>query len=168
MTINKECLIKSLKTDYWDIGRAAAVCLIICICAYTAFAITSRYVNQIYEGLQLVVNFIMQPMSPINIFIAVELLTMVGILYCTLFVYPDGKSKSEIKEDLKQPITTPITIVISTGSMFVVYIVYSIMVYGAAKEHVTLPDITIIFIGLLALNAFISTPVAVAIARCKE
>ena len=163
MTINKECVIKSLKSDYWDIGRVAAVCLIISGVIYTTHWCAYTYQTQVRDFF----SMLTQPITAVNVFIVSEIIVMVlwGLVPLTM----------DDKQELKKSNTTRITMLLSTLTMLCVWIAYGATsaINSAINSMRSIPpprypDVLMILIILMAINAVIVCPVSVAIARCKE
>lgn len=149
MSVNKACIIKSFKTDYFMIGS---------VLGFIALAAGLAYISLTYskEISDLSVIF-----SGFNLFIATELIAVFGI---PIAIACDDYSKPSSKSGIKEMNTTPFVILLS--GVIMVFIV--LMYYTASPVKNPFPDIILFVIGFFLLNAVIVSPICVAYARCKE
>jgi hypothetical protein len=161
MTINKECIIKSLKTDYRNIGIAAAACLMVIGAAWGLINLSAQ--------IAAVLAIIAQPFTAVNVFIVSEIIAIgfwVGVVAIA------DQTTEESKEDMKKADSTPSMICFSSLTMAIVWGMYCYLSFCMSNRgweiQPPFPDVVQIFLILLVINTFIICPLSVAYARCKE
>jgi uncharacterized membrane protein YhdT len=176
MTINKQCLVKSLKTDYKYIGTIFIGLLILGSVVYAALWCAITYQNQVRDFL----ITLAQPFTAVNIFILTEIL-VIGI--CVAIIIFDIPTSENDKQMLKLPNTTLKMVVLITVFMVIVWLGYNFVSAAISAPSPTIvptyaqtthvypppyPDVLPILAVMLIVNTFVVCPVSVAIARCKE
>lgn len=161
MTINIECMKKSLKTDYRNIGIITVICIII-------IGIVWALIN-LSDQIKAILAIIAQPFTAVNVFIISEVIVIGFLVEYMLTSTP---------EFIKAEATTLFMLVVSILMMGSVYIAYGIssMAGSASTSSIwqqsgisySYSDVNSIFLIMLAINAFIICPLTVAYARCKE
>ena len=158
MTINIECMKKSLKTDYRNIGIITVICIIIIGIVWALINLSDQ-----------IKAIIAQPFTAVNVFIISEVI-VIGFLVAYML--------TSTPEFIKAEATTLFMLVVSILMMGSIYIAYGIisMVGSASTSSIwqqsgisySYSDVNSIFLIMLAINAFIICPLTVAYARCKE
>jgi len=161
MTINIECMKKSLKTDYRNIGIITVICIII-------IGIVWALIN-LSDQIKAILAIIAQPFTAVNVFIISEVI-VIGFLVAYML--------TSTPEFIKAEATTLFMLVVSILMMGSIYIAYGIssMAGSASTSSIwqqsgisySYSDVNSIFLIMLAINAFIICPLTVAYARCKE
>jgi uncharacterized protein YacL len=163
MTINKECMKKSLKTDYRNIGIITVICIVFIVMVWA--------LRNLSDQIKAILAIIAQPFTAVNVFIISEVI-VIGFLVAYML--------TSTPEFIKAEATTLFMLVVSTLIMGFIYIAYGISSMSASASAPSIwqqsivsysspyPDITSIFLIMLTINAFIICPLTVAYARCKE
>lgn len=161
MTINKQCMVKSLKSDYRLIGTIGAAIAIVVLTTWAILAYPDQVVNGVY--------FLVQPAGWIYSFAAIEILIMIGIPYILLFV---GNNTPEYEKSIHDSDTTPAIIILTLFFMAIIAVVFfGIVIYVYTMRNIAPIPSELSWgatIGLMVIEAFIVCPVMVAVARCKE
>jgi len=158
MTINIECMKKSLKTDYRNIGIITVICIIIIGIVWALINLSDQ-----------IKAIIAQPFTAVNVFIISEVI-VIGFLVAYML--------TSTPEFIKAEATTPFMLVVSILMMGSIYIAYGIISMAGSASTSSIwqqsgisysySDVNSIFLIMLAINAFIICPLTVAYARCKE
>jgi len=161
MTINIECMKKSLKTDYRNIGIITVICIII-------IGIVWALIN-LSDQIKAILAIIAQPFTAVNVFIISEVI-VIGFLVAYML--------TSTPEFIKAEATTLFMLVVSILMMGSIYIAYGIISMAGSASTSSIwqqsgisysySDVNSIFLIMLAINAFIICPLTVAYARCKE
>jgi len=161
MTINIECMKKSLKTDYRNIGIITVICIII-------IGIVWELIN-LSDQIKAILAIIAQPFTAVNVFIISEVI-VIGFLVAYML--------TSTPEFIKAEATTLFMLVVSILMMGSIYIAYGIISMAGSASTSSIwqqsgisysySDVNSIFLIMLAINAFIICPLTVAYARCKE
>lgn len=146
MVIKRECVIKSLKSDYKVIGPIAGVILALVIFVYLV---------SIYKDV----------FTAFNVYIILEIFSMIPIS-CAIVLY--GSSTPEERASLKSTGNTIFLIILNSLIMGVIACVYHAMSCNPVLGTCKYPDIVLLTVIFLAFNALIVCPLAIAYARCKE
>ena len=163
MTINIECMKKSLKTDYRNIGIITVICIVFTGMVWALINLSDQ--------IKAILAIIAQLFTAVNVFIISEVI-VIGFLVAFML--------TSIPEFIKASAATLFMLVVSTLMMEFIYIAYGIISMAGSASTSSIwqqcvvscpspyPDITSIFLIMLAINAFIICPLTVAYARCKN
>lgn len=142
MAVKTECIIKSVKSDYKVIGPIVGVILAFVLFVYAIF---------VYKEI----------FTAYNVYIIVEIGTMIPVSYYVAF-------SPTTKEEMKGADNTLLLITINSIFMIMFAFVYQIMSCIPVPGVCRFPDVIILTIILLTIDALVVCPLAVAYARCKE
>jgi hypothetical protein len=176
MTINKECVVKSLKTDYLQIGYATAATLILVAIGIGAYyaALSSR--QSFYDLMTFISNILSNLFTAVNVLIVGEILV---IAVLTSLITASIKEQQQLKEKA----ATPVLILTNSTAIVGIWCIYAMQSYFISTPPMTLyqnsfqvshnylppyPDVLPILVIILIINAFVLCPAVIAYARCKE
>lgn len=143
MPIKKECMIKSLKTDYKIIGPIILIAVVIAGFFYGSIVYGSQF------------NYLLSTLTAVNIFLIFECIAM---LMVPLLILLNSDADS-----VRDSSNTPLLIFINSIMMGFVYLIYI-----SASKVCDYPDMFIVFILLELIDALIVAPFTIAYIRCRE
>ncbi len=143
MVIKKECMIKSLKSDYKIIGPIVLICI----------AVIGFFYCMVVYGSQF--NYLLSTLTAVSIFLIFELIAM--LIVPTLIILNSNA------ESVRDSNNTPLLIFINSVLMGIVYMIYTIV-----SKALSYPDMFIVFIIFEVIDALIVAPMTIAYIRCRE
>jgi len=152
MTIKTECVIKSVKSDYRIIVPVIILFAAIIGLIY-GFTIYGDKISQILSTI-----------SAVSFFIIFQLIAMVALPIIII----SGDYTKTSRETFKGESNTPLLILINCIFMVIIYGCYQVSSCSLIGNTCKYPDVLVIFIILLLINALIISPLTIAYARCKE
>jgi hypothetical protein len=141
MAIKKECMIKSLKSDYKIIGPVILICIVVIGFFYGMVVYGSQF------------NYLLSTLTAVNMFLIFEFIAM--LMIPTLIILNSNA------ESVRDSNNTPLLIFINSILMGFVYMIY----VSASETH---PNMSIVFIILELIDALIVAPITIAYVRCRE
>jgi hypothetical protein len=141
MVIKKECMIKSLKSDYKIIGPIILI----------GIAVIGFFYCMVVYGSQF--NYLLSTFTAVNAFMFFECIAM--LMIPTLIVLNSDAGS------VRESSNTPLLIFINSILMGFVYMIY----VSASETH---PNMSIVFIILELIDALIVAPITIAYVRCRE
>lgn len=148
MTVKKECLIKSLKSDYSSLGLVTAICLVMIGVVLACTVYSDRF------------YIVTQYLTAFNVYVV---MASIASIFLSVIIALDDYSTSDSKKGLNDKESIWLLNLINCAFVFIPWFIY--VAVGATLKY---PDVTIPTLLILGISIFIVSPFSLAYARCKE